>query len=408
MWLPALGAALFVAVGLWLGRHPVGPASRRSRLRAPRPASAPRPPRRPAPPARAAPLRRLRRRPRRPPARSGALAGAARARVPAEAPGDRRQAAGAQPVAQATRAVTAASAARLAVDRVSAMEIAAGRRRRRVRVLRAPWPRGSSRRTRGFRSPSRTSDKLAGESVACAPRPSGADARAARFVANGDGARARRRRATPCCSRTAADVSMRLAPAFAERGKQVVDLSGAFRLEAGALPALVRLRARRPRVARPGPLRPARSSSARPPRGAHRRQPRLLPHARRCSRSRRSCARGWSSRGGIIVDAKSGVTGAGRQSGEAYSFVEYRRRRARLQASSSHQHTPEIARALSRFAPGVDAHLHGAPAARRARPPRHLLRAPAARGDRRARRRSACADAYAHAAVRAGRARPTR
>ncbi len=35
---------------------------------------------------------------------------------------------------------------------------------------------------------------------------------------------------------TAADVSMRLVPAFAERGKQVVDFSGAFRLEAGAYP----------------------------------------------------------------------------------------------------------------------------------------------------------------------------
>src|ERR1019366_8693113 len=35
---------------------------------------------------------------------------------------------------------------------------------------------------------------------------------------------------------TSADVSMRLGPAFAERGKQVIDPSGAFRLEAGAYP----------------------------------------------------------------------------------------------------------------------------------------------------------------------------
>jgi len=55
---------------------------------------------------------------------------------------------------------------------------------------------------------------------------------------------------------------------------------------------------------------------------------------------------------GIVVDAKSGVTGAGRQSGDAYSFVniegDFRAYRV-----LAHQHTPEIARALSRFVPGA-------------------------------------------------------
>jgi len=53
-----------------------------------------------------------------------------------------------------------------------------------------------------------------------------------------------------------------------------------------------------------------------------------------------------------VVDAKSGVTGAGRQSGDAYSFVniegDFRAYRV-----LAHQHTPEIARALSRFVPGA-------------------------------------------------------
>jgi N-acetyl-gamma-glutamyl-phosphate reductase len=55
---------------------------------------------------------------------------------------------------------------------------------------------------------------------------------------------------------------------------------------------------------------------------------------------------------GIIVDAKSGVTGAGRQTGEAYSFLEVDAD-VRAYKVLAHQHTPEIERALCRFAPGA-------------------------------------------------------
>src|SRR5580704_10294988 len=79
-----------------------------------------------------------------------------------------------------------------------------------------------------------TSDKFAGELLA--PRlGSNAIDNAMTFVPNGEALE----RADGCEAillATAADVSMRLAPVFAERGKQVVDLSGAFRLGASAYP----------------------------------------------------------------------------------------------------------------------------------------------------------------------------
>jgi N-acetyl-gamma-glutamyl-phosphate reductase len=52
---------------------------------------------------------------------------------------------------------------------------------------------------------------------------------------------------------------------------------------------------------------------------------------------------------GIIVDAKSGVSGAGRQAKEEYSFVELQED-VRAYKLLCHQHTPEIARHLARAA----------------------------------------------------------
>src|SRR5262249_47945835 len=53
----------------------------------------------------------------------------------------------------------------------------------------------------------------------------------------------------------------------------------------------------------------------------------------------------------VIVDGKSGVTGAGRQSKEEYSFVEIDDD-ARAYKILAHQHTPEIARTFARVAGG--------------------------------------------------------
>jgi N-acetyl-gamma-glutamyl-phosphate reductase len=54
----------------------------------------------------------------------------------------------------------------------------------------------------------------------------------------------------------------------------------------------------------------------------------------------------------VIIDGKSGVTGAGRKSDEAYSFVELAED-VRAYRVGAHQHTPEIARYLHRYVHGV-------------------------------------------------------
>jgi N-acetyl-gamma-glutamyl-phosphate reductase len=145
---------------------------------------------------------------------------------------------------------------------------------------------------------------------------------------------------------TSAEVSARLAPSFAERGKQVVDLSGAFRLEASAYPRWYGF---------DHPSAPWLEKShyglpelfGRPPAGAIVANPGCYPTASLLAIAPLLRA-GLIEGRGIIVDAKSGVTGAGRQEGEAYAFanVDEDLRAYRVLA---HQHTPEIARALSRL-----------------------------------------------------------
>jgi N-acetyl-gamma-glutamyl-phosphate reductase len=192
-----------------------------------------------------------------------------------------------------------------------------------------------------------TSDKLVGESLGAHLGVRVDDA--LRFVGNGTAVE----HADECDAvllATSAEVSMRLLPVFAERGKQVVDLSGAFRLEAGAYPRwyglehtatawLERAHYGLPEVAGP------------PPGGAVVSNPGCYATAALLALAPLVRER-LVEPAGLIVDAKSGVTGAGKQSTEAFSFAEY--------ADDSHaykllvhQHTPEIVRALSRLAPGV-------------------------------------------------------
>jgi N-acetyl-gamma-glutamyl-phosphate reductase len=192
-----------------------------------------------------------------------------------------------------------------------------------------------------------TSDKLAGESLGAHLGVRVDDA--LRFVGNGTAIE----HAAACDAvvlATSAEVSMRLLPAFAELGKQVVDLSGAFRLDAGAYPRwygfehtapawLSRAHYGLPELAGP------------PPRGTVVSNPGCYPTAALLALAPLIRER-LVEPAGIVVDAKSGVTGAGRQSSEAFSFGEY--------ADDSHaykvlvhQHTPEIVRGLSRFVTGV-------------------------------------------------------
>jgi N-acetyl-gamma-glutamyl-phosphate reductase len=195
-----------------------------------------------------------------------------------------------------------------------------------------------------------TSDKLAGESVAA--HLGFATASDLRFVANP----AALHHADACDAvllATAADVSMRLAPAFAERGRQVVDLSGAFRLPAAAYPRWYGFE----------------HTAAAWLECAHYGLPELFPVPRAggggvlvanpgCYPTAALLAlaplvrEGLVEPKGLVVDAKSGVTGAGRQSGDAYSFVAIDGD-VRAYRVLAHQHTPEIAGALARFAPGA-------------------------------------------------------
>ncbi len=149
---------------------------------------------------------------------------------------------------------------------------------------------------------------------------------------------------------TSADVSMKLVPAFAERGKQVIDLSGAFRLEAGAYPRWYGFE-----HTAPGWLERAHYGLPElfgaPRRDAIVSNPGCYPTATLLALAP-LVREGLIEPTGIIVDAKSGVTGAGKQSGEAFSFAEYADD-SHAYKLLTHQHSPEITRALSRLSPGV-------------------------------------------------------
>jgi N-acetyl-gamma-glutamyl-phosphate reductase len=192
-----------------------------------------------------------------------------------------------------------------------------------------------------------TSDKLAGENIAAnlgLPVPG-----SKQFLSNASALD----QADSCDAvllATAPDVSLRLAPAFAERGPRVVDLSGAFRLEASAYPRWYGFEHTAPAwLARAHYGLPELFGP--PPEGALVANPGCFPTAALLALAP-LVREGLVEPHGIVVDAKSGVTGAGRQSGDAYSFVniegDFRAYRV-----LAHQHTPEIARALSRFVPGA-------------------------------------------------------
>jgi N-acetyl-gamma-glutamyl-phosphate reductase len=192
-----------------------------------------------------------------------------------------------------------------------------------------------------------TSDKLAGESVAAhlGTRSPGA----LRFVPNA-GALDHADACDAVILATAADVSMRLGPAFADRGKQVIDLSGAFRLEAHAYPRWYHLEHAAPAaLARAHYGLPELFGA--PSGGSIVANPGCYPTAALLALGP-LVREGLVEPAGIFVDGKSGVTGAGRQSGEAYAFAEVADD-VRAYKVLTHQHTPEILRGLSRLAADV-------------------------------------------------------
>ncbi len=186
-----------------------------------------------------------------------------------------------------------------------------------------------------------TSDKWTGERVG--ERVGVPDGRHLEFVSNG-----RALEASAGCDvvllATSAEVSLDLAPKLRARGCSVIDLSGAFRLrdaaqyprfygfEHGAgellaishygLPEKFGAPPRDALVANPGCYATAAILALEP-----------------------LVSRGLIEPSGIIVDAASGVTGAGRQAKEPYSFAELDGD-FRAYKLLTHQHTPEMAQLI--------------------------------------------------------------
>jgi N-acetyl-gamma-glutamyl-phosphate reductase len=192
-----------------------------------------------------------------------------------------------------------------------------------------------------------TSDKLVGESIEdhLGLRLTNREALAASFVGNASAVE----HADACdavflC--TSAEISMRLAPAFAERNKQVIDLSGAFRLDAASYPRWYKMEHAAPAaLARAHYGLPELFGA--PPKDSIVSNPGCYPTASILPLAP-LVREGLVEPEGIIVDAKSGVTGAGKQATEAFSFTEYAED-SHAYKVLGHQHSPEIARALSRL-----------------------------------------------------------
>jgi N-acetyl-gamma-glutamyl-phosphate reductase len=197
-----------------------------------------------------------------------------------------------------------------------------------------------------------TSDAAAGEPVGarlgCATE--------LRFVPNGDAAKLGREVDVVLLA-TPAEVSARLVPDLLEARRCVVDLSGAFRLADGAAyprwynfehpqPGLLA----RAHYGLPelygAPTRAADGSALVA-------NPGCYPTATLLAIAPLVRA-GLVEPRGLIVDAKSGVTGAGRQAKEEYSFSEVDED-LRAYKVLRHQHTPEIHRFVARAASLADA-----------------------------------------------------
>jgi len=148
---------------------------------------------------------------------------------------------------------------------------------------------------------------------------------------------------------TPAEVSLRLVPALLDAGVRVVDLSGAFRLRtpesypsaygfAHPAPALLAEAVYGlPELSRTG-LASARLVA----------NPGCYPTAAALAVAPLLAA-GLLAPEAVVVDAASGVTGAGRQAQESFSFAEVDED-MRAYRVLRHQHTPEIGQSLARAA----------------------------------------------------------
>lgn len=187
-----------------------------------------------------------------------------------------------------------------------------------------------------------TSDKLVGDAIA--PRVGLPNTCSLHFSSHEDGAKLAREVDVVVLA-VSAEHAMRLAPEIAERAR-VVDLSGAFRLEASAYPKWYGFDHAAPAVLERAFYGLPELFGAPPPAA------RIVANPG-CYATAALLATAPFVRAGlvrddrIIVDGKSGISGAGRRADETHSFVELDED-VRAYKIGTHQHTPEIARYLSR------------------------------------------------------------
>lgn len=197
-----------------------------------------------------------------------------------------------------------------------------------------------------------TSDKWTGDEVG--RRVGAPDPLHLKFVANG-----RAMEVSEGCRvvflATSAEVSLDLAPRLRARGVSVIDLSGAFRLrDVASYPKWYAFEHHAPELLEQAHYGMPELFGPPPSEGLVA-NPGCYPTATVLALAPLLRA-GLIDPSGIIVDAKSGVTGAGRQAKEAYSFSEVEGD-FRAYKLLSHQHTPEIAQACAVTSLTFTAHL---------------------------------------------------
>jgi N-acetyl-gamma-glutamyl-phosphate reductase len=148
---------------------------------------------------------------------------------------------------------------------------------------------------------------------------------------------------------TPTEVSLRLVPELLEVGVRVVDLSGAFRLKsAAAYPAAYGFEHPSPGLLQEAVYGLPELGRAALPGARLVANPGCFPTAAALAVAPLLSA-GLLAPEAVVVDAASGVTGAGRQSEEHYSFAEVDED-MRAYRVLRHQHLPEIAQSLAQAA----------------------------------------------------------
>lgn len=146
---------------------------------------------------------------------------------------------------------------------------------------------------------------------------------------------------------TPAEVSAELGPKLASNGRTVVDLSGAFRLATGD-DVRAHYKFSHPHESRLGKTHYGLPELfGAPKKGELVANPGCYPTPTLLGLGPLLKA-GLVSGAGLVVDAKSGTTGAGRQSKEEHSFAEVSEN-LRAYKLLSHQHEPEIAQKLAAY-----------------------------------------------------------